>query len=195
MSEYRDRSPSSQCSTKDLSVRTCYTQLIQVLKWHDVPAAPIFLSMVDVFRRGWQRACRPWARSSRRRSRTTTVATNSSGGCPIRSGSSHLVRSWEWIGIRPASRPASSERSSAGLGPLSGELGIHVCGGRGKHSRKILDELRLLGERVGFDGANLTRASRLVAKVDGAAVQDGFELYLHGFFVTDDESGRWCSRV
>jgi hypothetical protein len=73
-----------------------------------------------------------------------------------------------------------------GLGPLSGELGIHVCGGRGQHSRKTPDELRMLGERIGFDGAKLTRASRLVAKVDSAAVQDGFDLYLHGFFVTDD---------
>src|SRR6202795_213928 len=76
-----------------------------------------------------------------------------------------------------------------GLGPLSHELGIHVCGGRGQHSRKTPDELRLLGERIGFDGAKLTRASRLVAKVDSAAVQDGFDLYLHGFFVTDD--GKW----
>jgi hypothetical protein len=76
-----------------------------------------------------------------------------------------------------------------GLGPLGNELGIHVCGGRGQHSRKTPDELRLLGERIGFDGANLTRASRLVAKVDSAAVQDGFDLYLHGFFVTDD--GKW----
>jgi hypothetical protein len=76
-----------------------------------------------------------------------------------------------------------------GLGPLSDELGIHVCGGRGQHSRKTPDELRALGERIGFDGAKLTRASRLVAKVDSAAVQDGFELYLHGFFVTDD--GKW----
>jgi hypothetical protein len=76
-----------------------------------------------------------------------------------------------------------------GLGPISGELGIHVCGGRGQHSRKTPDELRLLGERVGFDGALLTRASRLVAKVDSAAVQDGFDLYLHGFFVTDE--GKW----
>ena len=55
--------------------------------------------------------------------------------------------------------------------------------------RKTPDELRLLGERIGFDGAKLTRASRLVAKVDSAAVQDGFDLYLHGFFVTDD--GKW----
>src|ERR1700731_1300106 len=76
-----------------------------------------------------------------------------------------------------------------GLGPLSNELGIHVCGGRGQHSRKTPDELRLLGERIGFDGAKLTRTSRLVAKVDSAAVQDGFDLYLHGFFVTDD--GKW----
>jgi hypothetical protein len=76
-----------------------------------------------------------------------------------------------------------------GLAPISDELGIHVCGGRGQHSRKTPDELQALGERIGFDGAGLTRASRLVAKVDSAAVQDGFDLYLHGFFVTND--GRW----
>jgi hypothetical protein len=76
-----------------------------------------------------------------------------------------------------------------GLAPLGGELGIHVCGGRGKHSRKTPEELQRLGERIGFDGHALTRASRLVAKVDSAAVQDGFDLYLHGFFVTDD--GHW----
>jgi uncharacterized protein len=76
-----------------------------------------------------------------------------------------------------------------GLGPLRGELGIHVCGGRGKHSRRTPEELTVLGERIGFDAPALVRASRLVAKVDSAAVQDGFELYLHGFFVTDD--GKW----
>jgi hypothetical protein len=76
-----------------------------------------------------------------------------------------------------------------GLAPLQGELGIHVCGGRGKHSRRTPEELTALGERIGFDGQALTRASRLVAKVDSAAVQDGFDLYLHGFFVIDD--GKW----
>src|SRR3954467_9466219 len=70
-----------------------------------------------------------------------------------------------------------------GLAPLGDELGIHVCGGRGQHSRKTPDELKQLGQRIGFDSAKLTRASRLVAKVDSAAVQDGFDLYLHGFFV------------
>jgi uncharacterized protein len=76
-----------------------------------------------------------------------------------------------------------------GLAPLAGELGIHVCGGRGNHSRQTPHELMTIGERVGFDGTALARASRLVAKVDSAAVQDGFDLYLHGFIVTDD--GAW----
>jgi uncharacterized protein len=76
-----------------------------------------------------------------------------------------------------------------GLGPLQGELGLHVCGGRGKHSRRTPDELVTIGERIGFDGARLAGASRLIAKVDSAAVQDGFELYLHGFIVADD--GHW----
>jgi uncharacterized protein len=76
-----------------------------------------------------------------------------------------------------------------GLTPLQSELGIYVCGGRGKHSRRTPDELTAIGERTGIDGQALTRASRLVAKIDSAAVQDGFELYLHGFFVTND--GKW----
>jgi hypothetical protein len=76
-----------------------------------------------------------------------------------------------------------------GLTPLSAELGIHVCGGRGSHSRQAPRELVAVGDRIGIDGAALARASRLVAKVDSAAVQDGFDLYLHGFIVTDD--GRW----
>lgn len=76
-----------------------------------------------------------------------------------------------------------------GLTPLSRELGLHVCGGRGSHSRQTPLELERIGARVGFDGHALAKASRLVAKVDSAAVQDGFDLYLHGFFVTDD--GQW----
>ncbi|CAN5155229.1 DUF763 domain-containing protein [soil metagenome] len=76
-----------------------------------------------------------------------------------------------------------------GLTPRAKELGLHVCGGRGSHSRQTPHELVAIGERTGFDGAALAKASRLVAKVDSAAVQDGFDLYLHGFIVTDD--GRW----
>jgi hypothetical protein len=77
-----------------------------------------------------------------------------------------------------------------GLSPIQSELGLYVCGGRGKHSRRTPDELIQVGERTGLDAAPLVRASRLVAKVDSAAVQDGFDLYLHSFIVTDD--GKWC---
>jgi hypothetical protein len=76
-----------------------------------------------------------------------------------------------------------------GLTPLSGELGIHVCGGRGSHSHPTPHELVAIGDLVGLDGAVLAKASRLVTKVDSAAVQDGFDLYLHGFIVTDN--GHW----
>src|SRR2546423_1771673 len=76
-----------------------------------------------------------------------------------------------------------------GLTPLHNELGIHVCGARGSHSRPTPQELFAIGDRVGVDGIALAKASRLVAKVDSAAVQDGFDLYLHGFIVTDD--GNW----
>jgi hypothetical protein len=77
-----------------------------------------------------------------------------------------------------------------GLRPIENEIGIWVCGGRGKQSRKTPDELAAVGEKTGLDGAKLARESRMAAKVDGACVQDGFDLYLHGFFVTRE--GHWC---
>jgi hypothetical protein len=77
-----------------------------------------------------------------------------------------------------------------GLQPVQSELGLYVCGGRGRHSRRTPAELVQVGERTGLDAAPLTRASRLVAKVDSAAVQDGFDLYLHAFIVSRE--GRWC---
>jgi hypothetical protein len=76
-----------------------------------------------------------------------------------------------------------------GLAPVQHELGIYVCGGRGKHSRATPGELVAIGERTGADGAQLARTSRIVAKVDSAAVQDGFSLYLHGFILSS--AGDW----
>jgi len=68
-------------------------------------------------------------------------------------------------------------------------LGIHVCGGRGAHARKTPAELARVAERTGLDGESLVHASRLVARVDNNALQDGFGIYLHAFVVTDD--GDW----
>lgn len=77
-----------------------------------------------------------------------------------------------------------------GLAPVQRELGLYVCGGKGAHSRRTPEELRRIGESTGTDAARLVTASRLVAKIDSAAVQDGFDLYLHGFIATVE--GRWC---
>ena len=77
-----------------------------------------------------------------------------------------------------------------GLGPVQRELGIYVCGGRGSASRRTPDELMRVGELTGIDAERLVETSRLVAKIDNAAVQDGYDLYLHGFIV--DADGRWC---
>src|SRR6202042_3304529 len=77
-----------------------------------------------------------------------------------------------------------------GLAPVQQELGIYVCGGRGAQSRRTPLELTAMGERTGVDAAPLIRTSRLVAKIDSAVVQDGYDLYLHGFFATVD--GSWC---
>jgi len=77
-----------------------------------------------------------------------------------------------------------------GLSPVQRELGLYICGGRGRFSRQTPQELVAAGERLGLDGDGLARTSRLVAKVDSAAVQDGFELYLHSFVLAAD--GRWA---
>ena len=77
-----------------------------------------------------------------------------------------------------------------GLNPRAHELGLYVCGGRGRHSRKTPDELRALADRTGLNGEELVRSSRLTARVDNNAVQDGFQIYLHSFIVS--ERGEWA---
>ena len=77
-----------------------------------------------------------------------------------------------------------------GLNPRAKELGIYVCGGRGKYSRMTPDELMDIAGREGLNGDQLVRNSKLVAKVDNNAVQDGFQLYQHNFILT--RSGNWA---
>lgn len=75
------------------------------------------------------------------------------------------------------------------INPLSDELGLYICGGRGKHSLQTPNELLKVAERTGLPGDALVRSSRLTAKVDNTAVQDGFQLYLHTFILTRE--GEW----
>jgi hypothetical protein len=77
-----------------------------------------------------------------------------------------------------------------GLNPRAHELGLYVCGGRGRHSRNTPDELRGVAERRGLDGEALVRTSRLTARVDNNAIADGFQIYLHTFLVS--ASGEWA---
>jgi hypothetical protein len=76
-----------------------------------------------------------------------------------------------------------------GLNPRAGELGVYVCGGRGRNSRRTPDELRAVGDRTGLDGDELAATSRLTARIDNNAIADGFQLYLHSFIVSS--AGDW----
>ena len=76
-----------------------------------------------------------------------------------------------------------------GLNPRAAELGLYVCGGRGRHSRNTPAELRAIAGSSGLDGEALVRASRLTAKIDNNCIADGFQIYLHSFIVAAD--GEW----
>ena len=76
-----------------------------------------------------------------------------------------------------------------GLNPRASELGLYVCGGRGRHSRNTPAELRAIAESQGLDGDALVRTSRLTAKIDNNCIADGFQIYLHSFIVA--ATGEW----
>ncbi|MEP6735710.1 MAG: DUF763 domain-containing protein [Chryseolinea sp.] len=75
------------------------------------------------------------------------------------------------------------------INPRFQELGIYICGGKGKHSRETPQEIMMLSDKTGLDGDSLVRSSKLSAKVDNTAIQDGFQIYLHNFVLTD--KGEW----
>ncbi len=77
-----------------------------------------------------------------------------------------------------------------GLAPKADELGVYICGGRGRFSRNTPSELRAIAHRKGFDGDTLVRTSRLTARVDNNAIADGFQIYLHTFVLT--ATGEWA---
>ena len=75
------------------------------------------------------------------------------------------------------------------INPRFNELGIYICGGKGRYSRQTPAELLALADRTGLNGTELVRSSKLSAKVDNTAIQDGFQIYLHTFVVTN--TGEW----
>jgi len=77
-----------------------------------------------------------------------------------------------------------------GLAPQADELGLYICGGRGRFARNTPQELIQIAEHRGLDGEALVRTSRLTARVDNNAIADGFQIYLHSFVVT--AQGEWA---
>ncbi len=77
-----------------------------------------------------------------------------------------------------------------GLAPVAADLGLFVCGGKGGRSRRTPDEVRAACSTLGSDPEPLVLASRMSAKIDSAALQDGFQLYHHAFFF--DRAGQWA---
>src|SRR5947207_1321099 len=93
---------------------------------------------------------------------------------------------WHSSGVTTTVTGAMKE----GLRGTEHELGIYAGGGKGAVSRKTPAEITGYCERLSIDPRPLVYASRLSAKVDSAAVQDGYQLYHHAFFFTP--SGGWC---
>ncbi len=92
---------------------------------------------------------------------------------------------WNSSGVTTAVLRALKE----GIGPHGSSLDLYICGGKGKESLQTPDELLRIGDATGLDGHALARSSKLVAKVDNTAVQDGFQLYLHSFLLSG--KGDW----
>jgi len=76
------------------------------------------------------------------------------------------------------------------INPCADAFGLYICGGKGKFSKDTPQELLYLADKTGLDGNKLVRTSKLVAKVDNTAIQDGYQLYLHNFIVSKD--GHWA---
>lgn len=75
------------------------------------------------------------------------------------------------------------------INPNSKSLGLYICGGKGKFSKDTPSELLQIADQTGLNGHELVKASKLSAKVDNTAIQDGYQLYLHNFILADN--GSW----
>ncbi len=75
------------------------------------------------------------------------------------------------------------------VNPRFKDFGIYICGGKGKYSRQTPAELIAFSNRTGLNGDELVKTSKLTAKIDNTAIQDGFQIYLHTFIVSNE--GEW----
>ena len=94
---------------------------------------------------------------------------------------------WHSSGVTTVTCGALKEAA----GRFGKDLGIMVAGGKGGASRRTPQEIAALSDDAAVSsGGQLVECSKTSARVDSAAVQDGFTLYHHSFFFTPD--GQWC---
>ncbi len=93
---------------------------------------------------------------------------------------------WHSSGLTTTTTGAIKEALKK-IGP---DIGVFMAGGKGKTSLKTPDELRIIGEKTGMDVDFLIYASRMTAKVDSTAIQDGYQIYHHTIIFT--KSGLWA---
>ena len=98
------------------------------------------------------------------------------------------VLGWDWhsSGVTTTVCGALKE----GVRGLEDELGIYIAGGKGKTSRQTPQQIARHSEHISLDSAPLVYASRMTAKIDSCAIQDGYQLYHHTFLFT--ASGDWA---
>jgi len=77
-----------------------------------------------------------------------------------------------------------------GLHGIEKDLGLFVAGGKGRTSRETPAEIQKWGEQISLNPEPLIYASRMAAKVDTSAIQDGYQLYHHSFIFTN--KGTWA---
>jgi len=97
---------------------------------------------------------------------------------------------WHSSGVTTTACGALKE----GIKDIDHDLGFFAAGGKGAASRKTPAQIAHSCARIGREPAPLVYASRMAAKVDSAAVQDGYQLYHHAFFSHPRASGALCSR-
>lgn len=93
---------------------------------------------------------------------------------------------WHSSGVTTTTCGAVKE----GIKGMERDLGFFAAGGKGAASRKTPDQITTYCDKLSSDPAPLVYASKLSAKVDNTALQDGFQLYHHSFFFTS--GGEWC---
>ena len=141
---------------------------------------------------GWSRSAPPSSRASSTTTAGRRCCSRLSDPFWFQALGSVMGMDWHSSGITTSVMGALKK----GLNPRAHELGVYVCGGRGRQSRKTPDELRAIADRISLDGDALVRTSRLTARIDNNADRRRLpDLPARVRRSPPTASGRSCSRA